>query len=54
MCQWSIYDVPQEAKCVLTYNGEIIISEAVERYDKIKEYIEELDACIKKAEYNET
>ena len=26
----------QEAKRVLTYNGEMIISESSERYDKIK------------------
>jgi 2-polyprenyl-3-methyl-5-hydroxy-6-metoxy-1,4-benzoquinol methylase len=37
---------------VLNYHGEIIISESVERYDMIKEYINKLKLHIKKDEYN--
>ena len=43
----------QEAKRVLTYCGEMIISESSERYDKIKEYIVEMGLHIKQEEYNE-
>ena len=31
-----------ESVRVLKYNGEIIISESIERYETIKEYLEEL------------
>ena len=44
----------QEAKRVLTYNGEMIISESSERYDTIKEYIVKMGLHIKLEEYNET
>ena len=44
----------QEAKRVLKYNGEMIISESIDRYDVIKEYIEELGLYIKLDEYDET
>jgi hypothetical protein len=47
-------DYLQEAKRVLKYNGEMIISESVDRYDVIKEYIEELGLYIKNDEYDET
>lgn len=41
----------KEGKRVLNYNGEMIICESVERYDKIKECVEELGLHIKKEEY---
>lgn len=47
-------DYLNEGKRVLEYNGDIIISEAIDRYDKIKEYLEELEMKIIKDEYNET
>ena len=43
----------KEAKRVLRYNGEIIISESVNRFDTIKEYIEEEELHIKYVENNE-
>ena len=42
----------REAKRVLRYNGEMIISESVNRYDVIKAYIEEEGLHIKKSENN--
>jgi len=39
-----------EAIRVLRYNGEIIISESIERYEKIKEYINEKNLHIKRVE----
>jgi superfamily II DNA or RNA helicase len=47
-------DYLNEGKKVLRYNGEIIISESSERYDIIKNYIEEIDMKIIKNDYNET
>lgn len=44
----------QEGKRVLNYNGEMIISESIERYEKIKDYIVELGLHIKKDNYVET
>ena len=41
----------KEGKRVLNYNGEMIICESVERYDKIKECVKELGLHIKKDEY---
>jgi ubiquinone/menaquinone biosynthesis C-methylase UbiE len=43
----------KEAKRVLRYNGEMIISESVNRFDTIKEYIEEEELHIKYVENNE-
>jgi superfamily II DNA or RNA helicase len=44
-----------EGKRVLRYNGEMIISESVERYNIVKEYLEtELEMNIINADYNET
>ena len=43
----------KEAKRVLRYNGEMIISESVERYDLINTYINELNLHIKSKEYEE-
>ena len=42
-----------EAVRVLMYNGELIISESTERYDSIKEYLEEKEMYIKEDEYDE-
>ena len=39
---------------VLEYNGEMIISESIERYNKIKQYIEELGMHIKNDDYSDT
>jgi hypothetical protein len=39
---------------VLRFNGEIIISESVERYEIIKEYINKMELHIKKDNYVET
>ena len=44
----------QEGKRVLNYNGEIIISESIERYENIKNYIKELGLYIKQDEYINT
>ena len=41
-----------EAIRVLRYNGEMIISESIERYEKIKEYIDEKNLHIKSVENN--
>ena len=41
-----------EAIRVLRYNGEMIISESIERYEKIKEYIDEKNLHIKNVENN--
>jgi hypothetical protein len=43
----------KEAKRVLRYNGEMIISESVNRFDTIKEYIDEEELHIKYVENNE-
>jgi ribosomal RNA-processing protein 8 len=43
-----------EAVRVLRYNGEMIVSESVERYEKIKEYINKLGLHIKQDNYVET
>lgn len=43
-----------ESVRVLRYNGEMIVSESVERYEKIKEYINKLGLHIKQDNYNET
>ena len=42
-----------EGKRVLNYHGEMIISESVERYDMIKEYLNKLKLHIKKDKYYE-
>ena len=39
-----------EAIRVLKYNGEIIISESIERYETIKAYIDEKNLLIKRVE----
>ena len=39
---------------MLEYNGEIIISESIERYETIKEYLEELKMKIIIDDYMET
>ena len=49
---WKDYLI--EAKRVLEYNGEIIISESIERYDIIKDYLKELEMKIINEEYIET
>ena len=49
---WKDYLV--EGKRVLRYNGEMIISESVERFDIIREYLADLDMKIINTEYNET
>ena len=41
-----------EGKRVLDYHGEMIICESSERYDKIKEYVNELELHIKKDVYD--
>jgi ubiquinone/menaquinone biosynthesis C-methylase UbiE len=38
---------------VLEYNGEMIISESVERYDKVKSYLQKINMHIIKEDYNE-
>lgn len=43
-----------ESKRVLEYNGEMIISESIERYEVIKNYISELNMTIIKDDYSET
>jgi hypothetical protein len=44
-----------EGKRVIRYNGEMIISESVERYNIVKEYLEtELEMNIINADYNES
>ncbi len=43
-----------EAVRVLRYNGEMIVSESVERYEKIKEHINKLGLHIKQDNYVET
>ena len=43
-----------EASRVLRFNGEIIISESIERYDVIKNYIDELGYIIKSSVYENT
>jgi ubiquinone/menaquinone biosynthesis C-methylase UbiE len=43
-----------EAKRVLNYNGELIVCESKDRYEKIKEYINEIGFNIIKDEYSET
>ena len=47
-------DYIKEALRVLRFNGELIISESVERYDVIKNYINELNLCIKSENYVDT
>lgn len=47
-------DYLQEAERVLMYNGEIIISESIERYEKIKEVVLEMGLHIKIDDYSET
>ena len=49
---WKDYLV--EGKRVLRYNGEMIISESVERFDVVKEYLVQLEMKIINAEHNET
>lgn len=44
----------KEGYRVLEYNGEMIISESVERYDKIKKYVGKIKMHIIKEDYNET
>jgi ribosomal RNA-processing protein 8 len=46
-------DYIREAVRVLRYNGEMIISESIERFDIIKKYIEELKLHIKYCDYKE-
>ena len=49
---WKDYII--EGLRVLEYNGEIIISESIERYDIIKNYINELNMKIINNNYNNT
>ena len=49
---WKDYII--EGLRVLEYNGEIIISESIERYDIIKNYINELNMKILNDNYNNT
>ncbi len=42
-----------EGRRVLEYNGEMIISESVERYEIIKSYLQKINMHIKKEDYNE-
>ena len=49
---WKDYLI--EGKRVLRYNGEMIISESVERFDVVKEYLANLEMKIINEEYNET
>ena len=46
-------DYIKEGKRVLAFNGVMIISESIDRYNVIKEYITELDLDIKTDEYCE-
>ena len=41
-----------EGKRVFDYHGEMIICESSERYDKIKEYVGELELHVKKDVYD--
>ena len=43
-----------ESLRVLRYNGEIIISESIERYDLIRSYIDKLGCHVKKSKNKET
>ena len=47
-------DYLQEASRVLMYNGEMIISESIERYEKIKAVVLEMGLHIKIDDYSET
>jgi antitoxin component HigA of HigAB toxin-antitoxin module len=47
-------DYLDEGYRVLEYNGEMIISESVERYEKVKLYLQEINMHIIKEDYNET
>ena len=47
-------DYLQEAERVLMYNGEMIISESIERYQQIKDVILEMGLHIKIDDYSET
>jgi hypothetical protein len=49
---WKEYII--EGLRVLEYNGEMIISESIERYDIIKNYINELNMKIINDNYNNT
>jgi len=49
---WKDYII--EGLRVLEYNGEIIINESIERYDIIKNYINELNMKIINDNYNNT
>ena len=49
---WKDYLI--EGKRVLEHNGEMIISESVERYDVIKEYVESIGMKIIKDDHDET
>jgi hypothetical protein len=49
---WKDYII--EGLRVLEYNGEIIISESIERYEIIKNYINELNMKIINDNYNNT
>lgn len=49
---WKDYLV--EGKRVLRYNGEMIISESVERFDVIREYLAELEMKIINVEHDKT
>ena len=50
---WKDYLV--EGKRILRYNGEMIISESIERFDIVKEYLEtDLEMNIINADYNES
>ena len=43
-----------EAKRVLNYNGELIVCESKDRYEKIKEYINKLDLILLKMNIQKT
>ena len=47
-------DYLTEGKRVLGYNGEMIISESIERYIIIKDYLKELGMYVTKDDYIET
>ncbi len=50
----NLEDYLNGAKHVLEYNGEMIISESVDKYDNVKKYVESLNMKIIKEDYNKT
>ena len=47
-------DYIKEAIRVLRHNGEILISESIDRYEVIKEYIDSLNLYMKWTDYKKT